>query len=73
MLQKVTGAIALRDVTLELTIKTAKQGSVHRMMYASMVGLLQNKTACLSSHLNDDHRPGVIANFVSGDCPTPPI
>lgn len=42
------------DITLELAIKIAKHGNVHRMRYASAVGLLKNKIGCFSSHANDD-------------------
>lgn len=38
-----TRAIGLDDITLELAIKIAKHGNVHRMIYASAVGLLKNK------------------------------
>lgn len=50
----VTRAISLDDITLELVIRIAKHGKVHRMMYASAVGLLENNMRCFSPHLNND-------------------
>lgn len=47
-LQVLLEPLTVDDITLELTIKIAKQGNVHRMTWASTVGLLQNKTGCLS-------------------------
>lgn len=43
----VTRTISLDEITLELAIKIAKHGNVHRMIYASAVGLLKNKTGLL--------------------------
>lgn len=48
-LQVLLEPVTVDDITLELTIKIAKQGNVHRMTWASTEGLLQNKTECLSS------------------------
>lgn len=43
----VTRTISLDEITLELAIKIAKHGNVHRTIYASAVGLLKNKTGLL--------------------------
>lgn len=59
----VTRAISLDDITLELVIKIAKHGKVHRTMYASAVGLLENNIGCFSQHLNNDPRVLNILNL----------
>lgn len=41
----VTRSISLGDITLELAIRIAKHGNVHRMRYAIAVGLLKKNTA----------------------------
>lgn len=43
----VTRTISLDDITLEVAIKIAKHGNVHRMRYANAVGLLENKIRIL--------------------------
>ena len=57
-----TRTISLDDITLELAIKIAKQGNVHRMRYASAVGLLKNRIG-FYLHLNNDH-PGIMNNCI---------
>lgn len=66
----VTRAISLDDITLELVIRIAKHGKVHRTMYASAVGLLQNNTGCFSPLLNNDPNVLNIPNLYATFCQT---